>query len=42
MSVGALLGGAAGGRLAGRVRPSTLRSIVIAVGIVLAAYFAFR
>ena len=41
MAVGALLGGAAGGKLAGRVRPATLRAIVIAIGILLAAYFAF-
>ncbi len=42
MAVGSLLGGAAGGRLAGVVRPSTLRAIVIGVGVLLAAYFAFR
>jgi hypothetical protein len=42
MAVGSLLGGAAGGRLASVVRPSTLRAIVIAVGVLLAAYFAFR
>jgi hypothetical protein len=42
MAVGALLGGAAGGRLASIVRPSTLRVIVIAVGLLLAAYFIVR
>lgn len=42
MAVGSLLGGAAGGRLASAVRPSTLRMIVIAVGVLLAAYFVFR
>jgi uncharacterized membrane protein YfcA len=41
MAVGALLGGAAGGKLAGHVRPATLRVIVIGIGILLAAYFAF-
>jgi hypothetical protein len=40
MAVGALVGGALGGRLAGTVHPATLRRIVIAVGIVIAAIFA--
>jgi hypothetical protein len=38
MAVGSLLGGAAGGRLASVVRPSTLRAIVVAVGLLLAAH----
>ncbi|HEY1606249.1 MAG TPA: sulfite exporter TauE/SafE family protein [Allosphingosinicella sp.] len=42
MAAGALLGGAAGGRLANAVRPFTLRIVVIAVGILLAAYFIVR
>jgi uncharacterized membrane protein YfcA len=42
MAVGALLGGAAGGRLAGFVRPATLRAMVIAIGVLIAAYFLFR
>jgi uncharacterized membrane protein YfcA len=41
MAVGALAGGALGGRLAGRVRPATLRAIVIAIGLLIAAFFAF-
>jgi uncharacterized membrane protein YfcA len=41
MAAGALLGGAAGGKLAGHIRPATLRAIVIAIGLLLAAYFAF-
>jgi hypothetical protein len=41
MAVGALLGGAAGGRLAGFVRPAVLRGIVIAIGLLIAAYFIF-
>ena len=40
MAVGALLGGWAGGRLAGRVQAGTLRLIVITVGLVVAAMFA--
>lgn len=41
MAVGTLLGGAAGGRLASVVKPTTLRAIVIAIGVVIAAVFAF-
>lgn len=40
MAVGALAGGAFGGRLAGKVRPATLRFIVIAIGVLIAAIFA--
>ncbi|HEY5711187.1 MAG TPA: sulfite exporter TauE/SafE family protein [Allosphingosinicella sp.] len=40
MAVGALLGGAAGGRLASLVRPGVLRALVIAGGLVIALYFA--
>jgi uncharacterized membrane protein YfcA len=40
MAAGALIGGAAGGRLAGKARPATLRVIVIAIGILIAAVFA--
>jgi len=41
MAVGALIGGALGGRLAGSVKPATLRIIVIVVGLLIAAAFAF-
>jgi uncharacterized membrane protein YfcA len=41
MAAGALLGGWGGGRLASRVRAATLRVIVIAVGLIIAAMFAF-
>jgi uncharacterized membrane protein YfcA len=40
MAVGALIGGTIGGRLASVVRPSTLRIIVIAIGILIAVVFA--
>jgi uncharacterized membrane protein YfcA len=40
MAVGALIGGALGGRVAGAVQPPTLRWIVIVIGIVIAAVFA--
>jgi uncharacterized protein len=39
MAVGALIGGASGGWLASRVRPATLRWIVVAIGIVVAAIY---
>ncbi|NUN92773.1 MAG: sulfite exporter TauE/SafE family protein [Verrucomicrobiae bacterium] len=42
MAVGALVGGALGGRWAGRIRPSALRGIVIFVGIVIAGFFLFQ
>ena len=41
MAVGAILGGAAGGRLASIVRPSVLRVLVIIGGVLIAGYFAF-
>jgi uncharacterized protein len=42
MAVGALLGGNIGGRLAGRIKPATLRFIVIAIGIGLSIYYFTR
>ena len=42
MAVAALAGGAAGGRLAGLIRPGTLRVVVVVGGLVLAGYFAFE
>ena len=41
MAAGALLGGWAGGKLARKVQAGTLRIIVIAIGLVIAALFAF-
>ena len=40
MAAGALLGGWFGGRLASRVRAGTLRVVVIAIGLIIAAMFA--
>ncbi len=42
MAVGALIGGAAGGRLAGSMKPDTLRWIVVSVGFGLAVYYWIR
>lgn len=42
MAAGALAGGSLGGRLAGRIRPETLRTIVVTVGLVVAAVYFLR
>ena len=42
MAVGALLGGTLGGRLAGYVKPSTLRWIVVSIGVVLSVIYFVR
>lgn len=42
MAVGALIGGSVGGRLAGYVKPATLRMIVVAIGVVVAAIYLWR
>lgn len=42
MAVGALVGGALGGRLASRIKPSTLRWIVVGIGVVVAAIYLVR
>ncbi|MBE7554414.1 MAG: sulfite exporter TauE/SafE family protein [Anaerolineales bacterium] len=39
MAVGALAGGVLGGRLAGRIKPATLRWIVVAIGVVVAVIY---
>ena len=42
MAVGALIGGAAGGRLAGRIKPNTLRWTVVTIGIAVALIYLAR
>jgi uncharacterized membrane protein YfcA len=42
MAVGALVGGVAGGRLAGRVRPATLRFVVVTIGIAAGVTYLLR
>jgi hypothetical protein len=42
MAVGALLGGAWGGRLAGRIRPEMLRRIVVIAGVIIALIYFVR
>lgn len=42
MMVGALAGGALGGRLAGHVKPVTLRWIVVAIGVIVAIIYLVR
>ncbi len=42
MAFGALAGGAIGGRLAGRIKPATLRWIVVAIGLVVGVIYLVR
>lgn len=42
MAAGALAGGAIGGRLASKVRPKTLRAVVVIVGVVAAVIYLLR
>jgi uncharacterized membrane protein YfcA len=42
MAVGALLGGAMGGQLASKIKPSTLRWIVVSIGFVLGVFYLVR
>lgn len=42
MAVGALVGGALGGRLAGNIKPTTLRRIVVSIGLVVAVIYFVR
>jgi uncharacterized membrane protein YfcA len=42
MAVGAIIGGALGGRVAGCMNPDALRWIVVAVGVTLAIVYWFR
>lgn len=42
MAVGALAGGALGGRLAGRIKPATLRWVVVTIGIIIAIIYFIR
>ena len=42
MAAGALLGGALGGRLAGQIKPSTLRWVVVSIGVIVSLVFFVR
>ena len=42
MAICALIGGSLGGRLAGRVKPSTLRWMVVTIGVVVAIIYLLR
>jgi uncharacterized membrane protein YfcA len=42
MAIGALLGGVLGGRLAGKVKPATLRWMVVTIGVIVAAIYFVR
>ncbi len=42
MMVGALLGGVLGGRLASRIKPETLRKVVVSIGVVVSIIYLVR
>lgn len=42
MALGALAGGAVGGRLAGRIRPDVLRWLVVTIGVIVATIYLLR
>jgi uncharacterized protein len=42
MATGAIVGGALGGKVAGRVPPATLRTIVVVVGVAVALSYVFK
>jgi uncharacterized membrane protein YfcA len=42
MAVGALAGGAFGGKLAGHIKPSTLRWLVVTIGIIVGIYYLVK
>jgi uncharacterized membrane protein YfcA len=42
MAVGALAGGALGGRLAGRIKPATLRWVVVTIGTLVGLVYLVR
>jgi uncharacterized membrane protein YfcA len=42
MAVGALTGGSLGGKLAGHVKPSTLRWMVVSIGIIVGIYYLVK
>lgn len=42
MAGGALAGGALGGRLAGRIRPATLRRVVVVIGVIVSIIYFVR
>jgi uncharacterized membrane protein YfcA len=42
MAAGALAGGSIGGQLAGRIRPRTLRAIVVTLAVIVAGVYLVR
>jgi uncharacterized membrane protein YfcA len=42
MAVFALMGGALGGKLAGKIKPGTLRMLVVVIGVIVAIIYFIR
>jgi len=42
MAVGAIAGGLLGGRLAGRIKPETLRAVVVVIGVAVSLIYFIR
>jgi uncharacterized membrane protein YfcA len=42
MAVGTLIGGAIGGRFASRIRPDTLRWVIVSIGVLVAIIYFIR
>jgi len=42
MSIGALFGGALGGRIAGKIKPDTLRLVVVVIGVVVSIIYFIK
>lgn len=42
MAVSSLMGGVLGGKLAGQINPETLRWLIVAIGVVVAAIYFVR
>ena len=42
MAIASLLGGTAGGRLAGSIKPAQLRAVVVSVGLAVSVVYAVR
>jgi uncharacterized membrane protein YfcA len=42
MAIGALVGGSLGGRLAGKIKPITLRKLVMTIGLIVSLIYFIK